>query len=206
LDISSERTINTNAKNVRPSQQAARLELWLRLANAVPAHRNDLIPAGRKGPALVSVQPPPKYPREIEQEFVQRFQAQVRSPLRSKVVRRLKEALPSVGFSVAYALRGFARGSHEWFFEQFDDVSIGAGWKDGGGRIYSGFANPRKLFLDDLRGAIVARIRECPVCQSLFYAQREDRACCKPSCANVRRVHIARGSWEVYCRRHFRRV
>jgi hypothetical protein len=179
----------------------ARLEFWLRLANSVPPTGDDLIP-GPEGPQLVSVQPAPKYSCEIEQEFVRRFAAQLQWPLRAKVVRRLKEALPSVALTVAWALRGFAHGSPQWFFERFDDISIGIAWKDGCGKMDYHFLNPSKLFLDDLREAAVARIRECPVCKSLFFAEREDMRCCKSSCTNVRRVHIARGTWEEYSSRH----
>jgi hypothetical protein len=162
----------------------ARLEFWLRLANSVPPTRDDLIPAGPKGPKPVSVQPAPKYCCEIEQEFVRRFEAQLQWPLRAKVVRRLKEALPSAALAVACALRGFAHGSPQWFFESFDDICIGVACKDGCGKIDYQFVNPRKLFLDDLRAAAVARIRECPVCKSLFFAKRDDMPCCKSSCTN----------------------
>jgi hypothetical protein len=107
---------------------------------------------------------------------------------------------------MACVLRAFARGAPEYHFEtfagivgdpkRFEDVSLGSAWKNCDGKIDSWFINPLELFLADLRGAEVDRIRECSVCRRLFFANRKDQPCCKPACANVRRVRIARGNWE----------
>jgi hypothetical protein len=178
-------------KPTQPAEQAGRLEFWMRLANAVPPEKDEKIWSAGKAEEITR-QPWPKLSSSMEQEFLWRFEAEGRPPFRRNLSARLRKTLPRLAQSVALVLRTFAHGTTEYQFEHFGDISVGAAWKDRSGKIDGYFINPIGLFLDDLRETEVERIRECPVCKHLFFAKREDQPCCKPSCANVRRVYMAR--------------
>jgi hypothetical protein len=70
-------------------------------------------------------------------------------------------------------------------FERFLE-SLGAGTRteiDEQGRIRF----IKDWFAEAAEGEEAARIRECGVCQQVFWAGRKDQLCCKPRCADILR-------------------
>lgn len=52
--------------------------------------------------------------------------------------------------------------------------------------------DPYRQFLNDLNGVETFRIRNCPVCQRLFFAYRKDKGACSPGCLSINRVRTFR--------------
>jgi len=67
---------------------------------------------------------------------------------------------------------------------------------DGQGRI----TERRSTLLDNLRATLIgvehARIRQCPICEKIYWAERKDQPTCSKRCNSVRRSRIHRGTYE----------
>jgi hypothetical protein len=50
--------------------------------------------------------------------------------------------------------------------------------------------------LDILKGAERKRIRRCPICAKIYWAERDDQPTCSKKCNNVRRSRIQRGTFQ----------
>jgi hypothetical protein len=49
--------------------------------------------------------------------------------------------------------------------------------------------------LQELKGVELARIRQCPICQKIYWAERKDQPACEKRCNNIRRSRIQRGTF-----------
>jgi hypothetical protein len=58
--------------------------------------------------------------------------------------------------------------------------------------------DPHDDFREDLRATEIFRIRRCPVCANLFYANRTDTGACSPKCRLVNRVRTYRDRAREY--------
>lgn len=60
--------------------------------------------------------------------------------------------------------------------------------------------NPFSRFAEAIQLVEASRLHRCPVCNSFFYATREDAKCCSRKCSHTRRQHRFKDNWERYRR------
>jgi hypothetical protein len=63
----------------------------------------------------------------------------------------------------------------------------------------------RSLLLETILGVEAARIRECQVCAQIFWAGRQDQACCGLRCAGTLRTRRWRQNYSKYKYRRYQR-
>jgi hypothetical protein len=159
-----------------------RLEPWFRLANLLSRE-----PRARE----------PEVRRFVKEYLLPRAQgANPDALFPSKLIYSVGERL---AVQVRVILWFLVRGE-PWHFRETREGSdtIAAAGIDRDGLVETGVFSPLQLFLGELKGTPVDRIRACEVCETLFFAVRKDRKCCSGECNHVRHVHRSQGNWSQY--------